>query len=309
MITSCVVCDAASETYLCDDVRTHSGCLRKLLSRLDSCIALADELDTSLSRQARHSGAAVGYVSSGSDEQPLPLDTASMDTATLLRDRLGLWVRDLWETHAPRDADGSFAPVDVANTIPALARWLQRHPTWMSCHPAAYELYDEVSETIRLAWASVDATPTKAYIGRCSTIITDWYGDDLALEGPAPMCLRELYAREGMWEVRCPDCGAIHDVRQRQDVLADAVERQFVPVGLLVGLVTDRGHHLTTSMLRNLRSRGRITAYVHDAAGVEVDQHGQPIRPRLDVDTAPCLYRVGDVLDAITNRYRRAGVA
>lgn len=309
-VSTCVVCGSETETFLCGSERTLAGCLGKLMRKLGDCAALSEELDTTLSRQDKAGGASVGFVSSGGGERPSPINLGASDAGSLLRDRLGSWARDLWETNGIPDEDGQLPPINVANTIVSLSRWLMRHPLWIALHPAADDLYDEVMETIRLTWRSVDTAPGKVYIGRCSRVIDEWWGDDEQPEGPAPMCQEELYAREGDWEKRCPVCCYIHDVGKRKEVLGQAVEKQYVPLKTLVGLVTDRGLHLTTSMIRNLRARKRITAYVNATEGDETDQFGAPIRPRTDEDEdLTSLFLVGQVLDVITNRYKRLNAA
>jgi hypothetical protein len=264
---------------------------------------LVEELDTTIARLDKTGGGSVGYVSNGADEKPLPINMAATEPKLLLRDRLISWCRDLWETNAARNEDGSVPPLDLRFGVAPAALWLLRHPSWIASHEAVYELYDEVMETTRLAWRAVDTAPDRVYIGTCSA--------PLAAESGTEQCAEELYARDGDWEKRCPGCGTIHDVRERQAALAAAVEHQYVSPGFLVGLVRDRGDRLTTAMLRSLLRRGRIAAFVHldenhPGAGV-LDRHGWLVRPWVSgqdpVDVR--LYRVGQVLDAITNRYSR----
>lgn len=323
-VSSCVVCGATTDRFLCGSERHGSGCLGELLRQLGDCAALVDELNTTLSRQSKTGGMSIGFVTNGGDEQPLPLDGGAMESGLLLRDRLASWVRYLWEdnqgqvwhcggcgvplsehaegpTRTPVDWYLAIPQVDVDNTITALSRWLMRHPSWMALCTGADALYDEIVETIRLAWRAVDTAPGKVYIGLCSAPIVV---DDEDQE-----CAEELYAREGDWEKRCPVCLTIHDVRERQSILSMAVEHQYVPMGVLVGLVTDRGHKVTSPIVRSLKSRKRIGAFVairegDEGAGV-MDRYGFFVRPWTKKDVGmTVLFRVGDVLDAITNRYR-----
>lgn len=310
-VSTCVVCGSESETYLCGSERALSGCLGKLMRRLGDCAALSDELDTTLSRQDKAGGAAVGYVSSGGGERPIPLNVGAMDAGILLRDRLALWVRDLWETHGIPDEDGSLPPVDVSNDIVSLSRWLMRHPLWIAIHPAADDLFDEVSETIRQAWRLVDTAPGKVYIGPCSTVTEQWWGDEEPRpEGPAPACFEELYAREGDWEKRCPVCLAIHDVEKRRERMNEARDEQYVPEEVLLSVANKDGDQLTRPMLRSLRRRNRVGCFVRIADGGEgagvLDWYGVRTRAWTKDDPVSArLYRVGDVLDAVTNKWAR----
>lgn len=311
LVSVCVVCQSESETYLCGNERTLSGCLGKLMRRLGDCAALAEELDTTLSRQDKCRGAAVGYVSNGGDERPIPVNLGAMEASLMLRDRLGLWVRWLWEDYGIPDEDGYLPPVDVDNTIVALSRWLMRHPLWMALHQGADDLYDEVSETIRLAWKSVDTAPGKVYIGQCSTVSEQWWGDEEPRpEGPAPACFEELYAYEGDWEKKCPVCMSIHDVEKRREVMNEARDEQYVPGETLLSVVNGDGESLTRPMLRSLRRRKRVGCFVKLHAGMEgagvLDRYGSNTRVWTKEDPVSArVYRVGDVLDAVTNKWAR----
>lgn len=316
-VSSCVVCGAMTDRFLCGSERHGSGCLGELLRQLGDCAALVDELNTVLSRQSKSGGMSIGFVTNGGDEQPLPVDAGALESGLLLRDRLGSWVRLLWEDNAPRDEGGWAGVPDVDKTITSLSRWLMRHPSWMALSLAADDLYGEIMETIRLAWASVDTAPGKTYIGQCSTVIEDWWkgAHDERPEGPAPQCSQELYAREGDWEKRCPVCSTIHDVQDRREILTSAVELQYVPQRVLIGLVNDRGERFTGSMFRNLRSRKRIVPWVRLGNGAEgasvFDRHGWLVRPWTadDVGLEP-LYNVGRVLDVLTTgKYARVEAA
>lgn len=314
-VVGCVVCGAATDRILCGDERAVSGCLGKLLGDLEGCAGLVEELDTTISRCDKVGGGSIGFVSNGGDEQPLPINVGASDSKTLLRDRLVSWCRDLWETNATREADGAIPPLDLRPGVLAASRWLMRHPSWIALHTAVDELYDEVRETIRLAWRAVDTAPGKVYIGTCSALLTDPV--EHAVYGTEnEYCTEKLYAREGDWEKRCPGCSTIHIVGQRQDVLTSAAEVRYVEIGLLVGLVRANGERVTADMLRSLLRRKRIAAYVEltedDPGAAVTDVNGWFVRPwvpRKD-PVAGRLFRVGEVLDAITDRYvRRTGQA
>lgn len=301
-VSVCVVCGAQTEAFLCGSERSGSGCLGKLLRSLGDCAALVEELDTTISRCDKTGGSSIGFVTNGADEKPLPLNMAAVESKLLLRDRLVSWCRDLWESNAARDEDGAVPPLDLRPGVLAASRWLMRHPTWISLHPAVDELYDEIRETIRLAWRAVDTAPDKVYIGICSTTVE--------VEDGQVECVEELYAREGDWEKRCQVCGTIHNVRERQEVLSTAVEYQYVPARDLIGLVTDRGKRLTDPMLRSLRRRGKVAAFVvipdgGVGSGV-MDRWGFRVRVWTSEDPVSArLYLVGQVLDVITSKWAR----
>jgi hypothetical protein len=311
-VSTCVVCGAQTDAFLCGDARRETGCLGRLLRGLGDCAALVDELNTTISRQDKLGSASVGFISSGGGERPLPVNIGAMDSGLLLRDRLSSWARMLWEDNAPRDEDGSPGPINVQPGIVSVSRWLMRHPTWIALCPAVDELYDEVMETMRLAWRSVDTAPGKVYVGQCSTVLDDWWMGEHEdrPEGPSPMCTEELYALEGDWEKRCPVCSTIHDVTDRKEVLNGAVEHQYVPEEILLSIANGRGENVTRPMLRSLRRRKRIGTFINvrdgDIGAGVVDPFGFRIRLWTEKDHPTLrLYRVGQVLEAVTNKWAR----
>jgi hypothetical protein len=94
-VSTCVVCGAQTDAFLCGDSRQLTGCLGRLLRALGDCAALVDELNTTISRQDKLGSASVGFISSGGGERPLPMNTGAMDSGLLLRDRLSSWARML----------------------------------------------------------------------------------------------------------------------------------------------------------------------------------------------------------------------
>jgi hypothetical protein len=289
-VSTCVVCGATTDRFLCGDERSGSGCLGKLLRSLGDCAALVDELNTVLAKRGKTGGASVGYISNGGDEQPIPADLKAIEVGTWLRDRLCSWARLLWEDNAPREADGSVPRIDLEPGIVSVSRWLLRHPSWIALHPAVDELYGELMGDMAAAWRVANYSSSAVrFVGVC-------YAEFEGVE-----CVERLFAHEDAETVRCKVCGTEHgDVVSRRAQLVAAAEEEYVPLGDLVGLVTEKGHRLTTSMLRNLRARGRVTAYVAEEDGrVRVWAAGDEGRERF--------YQVREVLDAITvKRYVRA---
>lgn len=297
-VASCVVCGATTDAFLCGDARTGAGCLGKLMRSLGDVAALRHELDTVLSKQNKTGGQSIGYVTSGGEAGPLPLNLKSTEVETKLRDLMCLWVRDLHETHSPRDLDGSIPPVDVEPSIVPLSRWLMRHPTWIAIHPAADELYEELMGAMGSAWHTANfSAPDTAFYGIC------YHVGENDVE-----CTAHLYGRADAWSVACRVCGHEHmDLDARKEQLAWAVEDQYVPMGDLVGLMTERGKRVTSSMIRGLVKRKRVTAWVaipDGGVGYGVEnQYGVRVRVRTAKDAdLRALYLVSDVLNVITER-------
>jgi hypothetical protein len=279
-------CGRPTESSLC---ALHWGCLERALRDVPWVV---EELTTTLARQDKVGGGSIGFVTGGGDEQPMPINLGASDAGIRLRQRLGLWVRDLWETHGVPDPDGNLPALQVANTAASLSRWLLRHPTWMRAHPAAQEMYEEILEDVGQAKRTIDRALGRIYVGVCSAPIE---------EGQCP---EDLYGVEAKAYVTCRSCGTEHVMSSRRDVLRGALEDQYASIRDLVGLVNGSGHRLTTSMVRNLKSRQRLNTYVADP-DTPPDKWGSRVRLKIDGDVGPDLYRLGDVLDAITTKWAR----
>lgn len=304
-VATCVICQAKTQAFLCGDARTKTGCLGELLRELNRVGALMAELNVVRMGRAKTSGPSIGYVVNGSGEQPLPMDEDAANAMFWLRDHLCSWARMLWEDNAAREEDGSIPPIDLSPDVVEVSLWLLRHPTWIALCQAADELFRELTEDLRAAWAIANrSSPRKYFVGRCRAVFND------------VECLEGLFVYEGAHTAVCPVCGFEHcDLQDRWEEMAGCAEDQYVPIGDLVGLVDERGARVSKSTIRNLHARGRFTAWVDipdggDGYGVE-DQYGNRVRPKVmpDDERLTTLYRLGDVLDAITNRYKRLAAA
>ncbi|PWK81704.1 hypothetical protein C8D88_116115 [Lentzea atacamensis] len=296
-VSTCVVCGSETDAFLCGGTKPETGCLGKLQRKLGNCAALQEELDVVLSRQNKTGGQGIGYVTRGADEHPLPVNLKSTEAVARLRDTMCLWIRDLHETHTPRLVDGSIPPVDVELGIVPLSRWLMRHPTWIALHPAADDLYEELTEAMSQAWHTANfMAPDTVFYGICGNVEND------------EECTAHLYGRADAWTVVCKVCTTEHeDLEERKEQLDWAMEDQYVPMGDLVGLITGKGKRVTSSMVRGLALRGRIVSWVRildgDVGASVEDWYGNRVRLRTPEDAdLQALYRVGDVLDVITER-------
>lgn len=266
-VSTCVVCGAQTDAFLCGDARRETGCLGLLIQRLGDCAWISEQLDTTLSRQDKVSAGSVGFVT-GTAEKPLPLNLGASDASARLRDILCSWVRDLWETNAPRTEDGPPVFVDADPTIISTSRWLMRHPTWIALHPAADELHGEISEAIYQARRSVDIPQdTRVFVGKCGFELND-----------VP-CVEELYARAGQDEVDCHVCGTWWSVEERLTWLLGIAPDQAATSAVLSRLLCGLGMQVGE---KDIQKMGRTGAIV----SVGKDPHGRRS------------YLVGEVLQA-----------
>jgi hypothetical protein len=103
---------------------------------------------------------------------------------------------------------------------------------------------------------------------------------------------------------------AIHDVAERRKVMNEARDEQYVPEDTLLSVVNGNGESLTRPMLRSLRRRKRVGCFVKLHPGMEgagvVDHCGSLTRAWTKDDPVSArVYRVGDVLDVVTNKWAR----
>lgn len=180
-MTECVVDDQPA-----DGAQLCGGCLDQLAMRLREVPGLVDELETTVTRQDRLGARGGGARGS---ETPLPFNGAASDARTTLRDILGLWCRDV--------ADRSGAALPTAKVAPqvtsAAAEWLLDHLRAVAHHPAAGDLYDEVTDAIWQAVRAIDRPPDTVFAGPCG-------------------CGALLYALLGRSTVTCRECAAVHNV-------------------------------------------------------------------------------------------------
>jgi len=267
-VASCVVCGGATDTFLCGDARTGAGCLGLLIQRLGDCAWLSDQLNTTLSRQDKISAGSVGFVT-GTAERPLSFNLGASDAGMNLRDKLCSWVRCLWEDNGIPNEDGWIPPADVDPTITSASRWLMRHPSWIALHPAADELYGELSEAVQDAFRSIDIPKdTRIFLGKCG------------FEMNGEWCKHELYARPRVTEVTCSICGSEWVVEERLRHLRSIAEDEVLQIPALSRLLASLGFENATE--KAIRSKAQAGAF----KAVEKQAHGRS------------WFRVGDVMDA-----------
>lgn len=251
-----------------------SVCWSRLRGDLHSVAELAEDLDIALARDVHFGGGGIGIVVRSADN-PLPPDLHSGEVARDLRHLLGSWVRDLWETHAVRfqqcggcgaswysghrrhrdvGCTGTWSevidPLMVADTLPELAGWLLRHPSWITNHVAPFELFDELTTAIDQAWLSVDRPADRVFLGICSE------PDDDGVR-----CELDLYAKPGRRIAVCR-CSAEHDIEERRGVLLESAGDQLLTATdvsrALPGLL---GKAITAAQVRGYAHRGRLVQY------------------------------------------------
>jgi hypothetical protein len=245
------------------------ACTHRLARDLGSLGALADELQTTRTRQSRTGGAATGVLSRSSDK-PLPWNEKAAESAELLRTTVVAWVRIVADTRGGRLPDDSVA---------AMARYLLSHLELLRHHEAAAEAADELGHVSTLAWQTIDRHPGRTYAGPCRESI------DPHDEAGEACCVADLYARVGKRTVVCEHCCAEHDTAERRDWLLRVAENQLVPAADLPAILGTPDAPLSLNTVKSWIRRHRLLP------------HG---------DYQPALYRVGDATDLLYGQRRTA---
>lgn len=185
MNVACVVCGAPAH-----DVNLCARCESRLVRAVAEIPALADELETTITRQT-----AQGPQEGGrSAEKPLPVNLTASYVADDLKATLVAWVRDLEPnvTYQPRD--------DLA----AIGRWLLSHMDAIRSHKAVDELHDEISYAVREAWRAVDrpANRSKVLVAGCLDVSCD--GSLWALIPTADYDSKDASTHA---KIQCDECG------------------------------------------------------------------------------------------------------
>lgn len=295
---------------------------------------LVADLITTLSRSDRVGHASVGVITRTPTPQ-LPFAEHAADALSVLRGVLSSWIRDLWETYAPRGpewypiadvalADGQAAVIEQAtyaiapgtvvaipdadvqvwttedgtvtvqlrrihdphrpqgaaptltcgDSLEDMAAWLTRHPSWMTGHPAAAELYDEITAAVARAQRVVDRRADRRFAGACGAVIEN------------VTCVEYLFAHLDQPFIRCPTCGSLWDVDERRRYLIGYAEARVpMTAAEIAEHLSGAGVTVTAAAIRAYKARDRIHA-------VGKDHRGNPT------------YYIQDVRTALADRYK-----
>lgn len=243
------------------------ACAAELRRALESVPDLAQELETTLTRQTSSGGAGSG------SETPLPYDPRATEAGDVLRSALVGWVRALQEEHA----EGW-----PADTLPDMSAWLLERHQRLVGHAAAEEAVEEITTAVRAARRVIDRAP------------------DSVFAGPCPGCSSALYARQGAAVARCrnPECGAEAVVADQQDAMAAAIGDQLLHAAAMSAVLGGIGVVVPAGTIRWWGSEER-DADDQVVRARRLFDHGQ------DANRRP-LYRVDEVLALHDERVAKA---
>lgn len=277
--------------YLC------LACSSELRDLLTGMPQLLDELETTITRQAR-----VGSGDGGrkSAETPVPFHGRAGQLASTLQSALVTWARHVTETRGieiqlRRPIYGPYHPLCPHETCAQIQRltehpegvaavWMAGHVDWLRHRQEVTEAFAELVSLHRRAHHVIDRAP------------------DLWYCGPCDICSADLYARAGATLVQCrtPQCDFRIEVADRREWLLRAAEDMLANATDLARAVTALGQTVTPERVRKWADRGRLIA-----KGVEAWR----MTPAGEQTYRPT-YRIGDVLNLLAaDAERRAAVA
>jgi hypothetical protein len=182
------------QRLLCDH---HVWELEQALAEIP---ALLDELAVTLTRQDKLGHGEGGNKPTKASEQPLPYGVQASEKLGELRAFLVGWIRDVAETH------GHELPAD---DLRAMSRWLLARLDLLAAHPAADDVYGEITSAVAHGWRACDraATRTRFIVGPCPE-----------LDGVAA-CIGDVWAHIPTSEDKqavmvCAHCGATWETHQ-----------------------------------------------------------------------------------------------
>jgi len=234
-VSVCPICERQQDLGL-----VCHACVTVLERDLAEVRALMGELDVTASKQARIGGGGKGAPA----RERSPINWGGVEAADVLTNTLTTWARDV----------GGRTIVKSRPAGPAVAACmiLMRHIDAIRRHPAANELFDEITDAIKQARRAVDRPADRVYLGQCMVETPDEDGRQVT-------CLAELFSRPQASEVSCRVCGAEHEVGERRAWLMQRAKDMIVTVKEAATFIGEVGGiKVSQSSIRGYLHRGRI---------------------------------------------------
>lgn len=238
------------------DATVCVGCRLTLETALAQLPALICELETTAARQnvqGQHDGR-------GSVEKPLPLHVGAMEALRHIRAVIVSWSALVHEEKP--------APLPSDTTPQGLAPWLGEHCGWLSRHPAALDIVDEITGAHDRALIVIDNQDQPIYWGPCT-------------------CGADLYGLHDATSICCSGCRSEYDATARRAHLLTAAEDRLATTTEIEHLTAQLGQRVPAGTIRQWAARGQMLAHSTDSTGIP-------------------LYRVGDVVARLRARLDRA---
>ncbi|MBS6030889.1 hypothetical protein AABM36_08385 [Kocuria sp. KSNUG] len=186
---------------------------------------LLRELDVTITKQSRQGT----FVAGASGERPLVLNLS----ASAVADSITVALRTVAHLGAQEHE-----PIPVAAA--ALSPWTARRLKFAVRRPEIEGAHDALLEAVREGWRSVDRAPERRVVGTCD-------------------CGGVLATAQLEGEVRCPACGVLWDVEEREEARNQMLLGLTVCTADLVTLFrTVLGKRITTDTVRKWVQRRQL---------------------------------------------------
>lgn len=219
---------------------TCEGVLDRALGDLD---ALLDELDVTLTRQARKRPARGNQASDGA---PLMFDARASEAGRDLRVLLKDWVSLVAEGIAD---EGRFVALPMPATCKTLSAWLTHHTHWIACHDTAADAYTEIVAAVNNIRRTIDIAPDARFLGPCGNVF----------EGVE--CVETVYAIDGNPVARCRTCGTSWDVQERTESAAGKAEHVAQTIAVLTQFFRPEDAERASDRIGKWVARGYLKPY------------------------------------------------
>lgn len=229
---------------------------------VDYLPGLWEDLETTLTRQAKMGGAGIKVMGSG--ESPTVFHEGASEVKTMAFAAIRHW-KARFAHENPHLAAGPEAPADVCG-------WLASFPALLASLADAAAMHDDFLALAHPKYGSIqrviDRAPDRMFLGICSAPV----------EGEPYPCGEDVYAWKGDMVTTCRVCRTHHDVEVRRDIMRAALERVDATAVDCSRLSATFDVDVSVDRIRQWKKRDQITVRGHDDRG----------RP---------LYRMRDVLN------------
>lgn len=240
--------ECSSCTRPAPDATICPGCTDQAAGYLRKIAWLADELTTSLVRQARFANP----NGPRSRETPLMFDLGASENLEEFRTCLTRWSRAVSEHRGVR--------IDEPSTSQGLARWLLRWNGAAAQHPKAGDYVADLARITKSAHRAIDRAPDMRYLGPCED------------------CGQDMYVPDGFrrTDVRCvtEGCGAEYPLEERRAWLLEQTYGRLLTAPEMSRAIAAliQGKPPTPNLISLWAHRGKLTKYLPHAR----DPHQRP---------------------------------
>lgn len=260
-------CGQPTQDMLCSTCLTHLVTDLRQIQTRGQMPGLYEELMVTLTRQDKLTKA--GDKVKGQGETALMFNAAASEVKWVLDNTISTWARDIAEMYPHRAL--------TATSTAEAAAWMADGAGLLAEHPAAKELYDEITDVVKQVRRVIDRRESRMYLGPCKAVVD------------GVMCPEDVYARVGHQAAQCYTCGTSHDVDRRREHMFHALENHLGSSLEVAQMVSALGVSVSDSTIRKWVERKKLRPA----------KHAPPKRP--GGDERP-LYRVGDVVAVAAGR-------